>query len=697
MPAPRTFDRIEIVGFPAPGQQARLLRVIRDSNSGGYELLPEGTDLTDCPFLSARDLEPYEAGTFQLSKIEFDPQTSNHQWFFLNTRLNENDYNFETKYLDEASTKPLLTRTYVLPRSNYAPIAGGTADPVHSGLQLIAQEQVRSDDPVVDSLFVMVRRTYAALPGVTMEGARYGDRISLPREFLSQLETLTEEQKVLPGTAADKGDRVIESVVAPDSDNVSIRKTEKVDPASLPKTVTGYETNRDGQLVTVDKTMALGAQTITPSALVSGTVDPIGGGMSLKEQRTLPGVFDERAVSKVKADTIPAKFKAEYEQEEIAETLVGTSANPTLASDEEQRTEQRVTEHTIRRTRRKKPSTGGLPKSLSGKVKVPQFGGEVASTTETLKTSGSLTAAPDFRTVSAQVSPLGDGKFLEEVVRADEPWPELEGQEHDDVLGIDVQFTEQVVAAGSIPAGVDAEPLDKWRTKLRTLETTAAASTLDGFHVIYPSYERVNLPDKLLAVRGYAESSTDEGNTVVGSLIKGSQWSWNESTNSVAGAEVSYDIEEGFSGPVPAEVHIFFLPMNDVDNDIILTKTDSLPWPIIKPRSHTLVVKSEGVSVATGKAMYENIITRTTTNTGRSLSFSTVRIPPTIHGVISIDIAGVTSAGGATTNINPSSLDATTPAEFPAGRYLLGAEASPYRYGYARISALVVDITSDYV
>jgi hypothetical protein len=600
MPVTRDLDRIEIVAFPVPGQQARLLRVVRDPNSAGYEELPEGTDLTDCTFLAARDLDPYDTDTYKLSKINVDQQTGRHQWFFLNVRANENAYNFETKYLDEASTKPILTRTYVVPRSTYAPVAEGTADPVVSALKLISQEQARVDDPIVDSLFVAVTRTYVELPGVIMGGGRFGEGRALPYSFQADLEIETTEQKVLPGTAPDKGAGVVESVVTPESVNLSVKKTESLKTGQLPKTQTGAE-------------------------------------------------------------------------------VVG------------------------------------------------EYGGQVATRTEVLKTSGSLEATMDFRTTRLRVEPQGNGRFIEERVHANAAWPELEGNEYDEVLGIDIPFTERVVDATDPlfdVAGKEVRPIDQWRSQIKVLDNVATQAALDAFKASYTTQERVSLPDRLVSVTVHWEGTAGEG---ASQLYTG--WPNNitlrASGSGVIGGAASYEIEQGYSGSVPATIYIMFLPLSALLPGSIATAINTKwnytgdaqvkPWPIIRPKGHNVIVRGRSGSLEVGWRYVSGspILKETDRRFGRTLTVT--RIPPTIHGAITVGTDGdntvtvnvkriVESADPVTDAtqelvgaVTPTSLPATTPASFPVGKYLLTSEAAPFRAGYARVTAVVVDITSDYV
>jgi hypothetical protein len=710
MPAPRSYDRIEVVSFPVPGQQARLLRVVRDPNRAGYAELAEGTALQNCSFLNERDLAPYESDTYKLAKISYNQQTGEHDWYFLNERLNQDAYNFETKYLDEAHTKPVLTRTYVIPRAVYAPLAVDTPDPVVSGLKLVAQEQARSDDPAVDALFVAVTRTYIGLPGVILPGGRYGERNSIPPSFRADLETETTQQKVVPGTAPDTGAGVLESSVSPENNNLAVKQTERMKAGGLPKVQVGYSTNAEGQLVTVTRTLDDGPQTVTPSATVRGQVDPLGGGLSLKEIQEVPEVFAGEVYSKERPDPTPAKFRTTVPTETTEETVVGAATVPTLGAGDLAKTQQQVTAFTKRVTTRRTANVT-LPVTLTGKQVVTQFGGNIATTTEELTNSGALPTI-DEKTVSAQVTPLGDGRYVKEIVRSDAAWPELDGNEYDEVLGIDAPFTQQVMPVASVPgSGADVTPIDQWKSLVKTLDNAAVRSVLDDYAVEYTSQERVALPDKLLGVQIYWNKAKGDGYMSQITFVGESATASCEASASGVAVPI---IEEGYKGSVPASIYVFFLPFNSITTANIISSINTkfnvtvLPWPIIKPESVNVVIKGTSVSLRrTAKAVAVANV-RLEGSGGGSVSFSVTRIPPTIHGAITpsggtsdSETGSITGPYGtnvtATAQLVSGPIPATNPAVFPVGKYLLSSEAAPFRAGYARITALVVDITSAYV
>jgi hypothetical protein len=44
-------------------------------------------------------------------------------------------------------------------------------------------------------------------------------------------------------------------------------------------------------------------------------------------------------------------------------------------------------------------------------------------------------------------------------------------------------------------------------------------------------------------------------------------------------------------------------------------------------------------------------------------------------------------------SINPPQLSATSPPSFPTGKFIVSSDVSLYRYGLAKVTAVVVDVT----
>lgn len=186
MPAPDpVLGRVKVVSFPVPAFENRLLRVLRDPNSAGYELLAEGTLLGDCGFCREGDATKYGDG-FLLCKIRPNPETGYHEWYFLNPRDNEDAYNFETAYDGEHKDYPIVTRSYLVLRTELSALTFDDTDPANNELTLVAQKQVRSDDPVIDSLFVGIQRVFQKLPGALVHGQEFDESLGVPIPYTEQ-------------------------------------------------------------------------------------------------------------------------------------------------------------------------------------------------------------------------------------------------------------------------------------------------------------------------------------------------------------------------------------------------------------------------------------------------------------------------------------------------------------------------------
>lgn len=156
--------QLNIVNFPVPGMDHRLAVIRRDPKLYPNDLPAAGTLLADCDFVSQRQVEKWGDG-FVLAKIVPDPATGLHDWYFLNERLNQDAYNYAVSFPYETKDFPQYVRTYVYLRESYTDVEDLSADPVKEDLTLIERKQIRSEDPIIDSLFVVVQRVYEILPG----------------------------------------------------------------------------------------------------------------------------------------------------------------------------------------------------------------------------------------------------------------------------------------------------------------------------------------------------------------------------------------------------------------------------------------------------------------------------------------------------------------------------------------------------
>lgn len=132
--------------------------------------------------------------------------------FWINNRTAQDAYNYETTYPYGGNTAfPRYTRTYVLPRAGYTPVAKGTADPVHSAALLISEVQTRSQEREIDNLFIVITRTYDTIPRTADVGSSgamtgFGYSVAYPEQDVSYpVVTWTFQIKASDYTAAEYG------------------------------------------------------------------------------------------------------------------------------------------------------------------------------------------------------------------------------------------------------------------------------------------------------------------------------------------------------------------------------------------------------------------------------------------------------------------------------------------------------------
>ena len=229
----------------------------------------------------------------------------------------------------------------------------------------------------------------------------------VPAAFRSQVITTTEE-KTITGDAEE-----------PTLNDEDISRTERqidkflkrTTTVSRPETVSGElvgeQIENDGIKSTVTRTLSEGPQSITPSAAVSGNVEDIGDGLTIKTEIVKDEIFKEAVFSQEKPDNIPVEFRAEKPATVKEITEEGEAAEVSLSGDEISKSEQQVTKFLKRTRTATRDIIGGV--TLAGGEQIDQDGVKVA-VIRTLQ-DGPQSITPSA-TVSGQVEAIGDGKTI---------------------------------------------------------------------------------------------------------------------------------------------------------------------------------------------------------------------------------------------------------------------------------------------
>jgi hypothetical protein len=491
------------------------------------------------------------------------------------------------------------------------------------------------------------------------------------------------------------------------------------DQAVLPKTLLGKTTDNDRQEVTVTETLQFGNTSETPTATTTVESEDLGDGNFVIRKTEIPEIFSAKQFSKEGIDLTPQKFRNAIPALTIEETKEGDAEEPDIdsASGEIAKTERQLNKFVKRTTTisRPIPST----ETLTGALFTTEMGGGIASVEETFPYTESTPTSVEFGTVSDEIEDIGNGQKLRRTVKLkpksssiefgdDEPpitarsLPLLRGQEYDESLDLVIPFQQVVVP----PQNTDLSTGQRRRVTPRDLahstvikyDVEDVESSLDSYYWQVPDMIDVVLPDKLISVFLTSNISSADGN---GSGTGDTYYYKYESSRSARG-QISYDIEQGFRGTIEANRAIFFLQKDQCSVQSVLDKINSNSdlnvqlWPNARPQSHIVTTFGQKITTANSKSVSFDSVS-TAEDKSIDSYVDVTQIPATIHGKLTIEgIEG--GASDASIEINPSTLEATEPySVFPTGNFVYRINSSPYKFSYARIEAIIVKITEEYV
>jgi hypothetical protein len=579
----------------------------------------------------------------------------------------------------------------------------------------------------------------------------------IPQKFRNFVTRLMVSRKVTntPEFIILTGDEIGKEYVKETPDRVDEKvTTETIDENVEPLTGESY-----GKIVTVETEETLveeGTPAETGIAILTSTVTPLGNGKAIKAtEKVKGGVWPDpvtRGLQRVRDNLIPQKFRNFVVRTTTSRKVSSAPESITLSGDVVAKnyireTPDRFEEETVTET----VDENVTP--LSGKQVVTNFGGGVADTIESLVNEvGEVTGG--FNVVSESVTPLGNGKFIREKVSVEDAWPVLQGSKYDPDLNISFSFTDEVRPANAGGGqGIDVDPLDKWRSKVRTQNVSEIVEQLADIHVILPTQQNIQLPNTLQSVKVIVSRTLGNGNSV----SMGSSFSLGMDSAVSVSADLTWQVKEGYSGPVDAEIHVFYMPLGGVTAEDIQTKVGAQPWPQYAPVSHRLVITGHGVTKsydsrrsADGFSMSESSTVTALTNSAilpqcindqidvqieyidlvaptsgideaidAAVAAHTAKVEAQIAEVESGFYLGIPITASQSTvlkqrlefnlsearfvgdlvladfpvKVRPATISPTSPAAIVEGKYVYSANVQQYAYGMVRVTAVVVNLT----
>jgi hypothetical protein len=505
--------------------------------------------------------------------------------------------------------------------------------------------------------------------------------------------------------------------------------------------LTQVDTTNEKQLATVTETLQAGPATEKPTATIDIQSEALGDGSFLVRKVSVPTVFKAESFVAQKVDTIPDKFKTELETKTTEKFVEGKAQEKSLTTGELERREQQINEFVYREqvTKRDLVKDTVLPD-------VEQT--YVEGTTVLVKEK--LTSTPQIQTglniIQSEATNVGDKKYVVQTVEVKGDWPELKSSEWDYELNTQIQKKEKFVATPTTFTEKNVQYKSVNKDRSLRIEETPPDDILAQYQMSFPVRVDVQLPNvlKSIEVKWIKEKAEGEwdtrwtGNaTGVSRSLSGDEDASVDSSCTVR-PELIIDIEQRWGADIPATAYVFFVKGQNgmiFSDSSIKSKLGSIAggqiqdWPVFTPVSHTILLTGAKATItakASANASYSangnSTSIDSTAGDGKSYdynySFNAVTIPPTIHKQITLKdagdkietvnakcLVGWTGNGGFPTvhavsditktvkgTVEPKSLNATTPNKIPdSGKYLMKCTVEPYKWGYAKCAAVVLD------
>jgi hypothetical protein len=328
----------------------------------------------------------------------------------------------------------------------------------------------------------------------------------------------------------------------------------------------------------------------------------------------------------------------------------------------------------------------------------------------------------------------------------------LEGQTYDEEYDVPIPYTKQLETSGTSLGDNRKEitPVGDGTDIVRTIDPAAIAAVFDDYVLSFPSTTNVEIPDFLTGITIALETDQSAGTASVETLVTDLSGDHSVSLPASASAQGSASVAcEVIPHLVPfygikrrVTNYMFFLPAPVTSDDIIarlenLTGEDVVDWSDFKPNYVTLVIMSKRQSkrVVASVTVHDSVSSSGSsriftlgpeTSSEGGLHVKTVRLPPTLHGEITLrDTNGdpIALTNNFTAHVDAHAFCIGGPLAFvlhpeadalasyaivadglaategattlpDSGVLIVNINARPYKYGYVMVNAEVLDAST---
>lgn len=408
-----------IRSYPTPDLRDRIYVESRDARLPDYQVPEKGSKY------EGREAPKYEGWIFATAAPSDKVGWTDH--YYLNERENQDEYNFTVDYPWVDRDYPRITRTYVFLRSDARSREPEphVTDTVYCDCVMVDWRVTRLEDPVQDSLFIGITKTFERVPApikVVLDRPEsvlpFNQRVAVP----GIVET-TVEENATDGESPEitnQDDWHVE-----ETSNTAFRKTVERTKRVLPpggSVLQGETLTRQQQVGVVTSNWQRGRQTLRPprARVIEASVTDVGNDTSIKEETLVDRVFPATEFRAQIPDTVPPEFRDLIPTRTTGISEEGQAAPPNLAPGETERVSEQVTDLVRRET-----VTGRdldlLPKTLVDQLidGIQTHGVEMGGVFDNERTlaRGDQEVEEGFGIIRSNVKHLGSGLTARETER----------------------------------------------------------------------------------------------------------------------------------------------------------------------------------------------------------------------------------------------------------------------------------------